>query len=60
MNVYFVTSAAAGGNICPQSYYLARRSFWVKTKEKVAVRGLSFGLRQGERLGRLRQSNSFN
>ena len=39
-----------------RSYRLARRSFWEKPKEKVAVRGVSFVLRQGERLGLVGES----
>ena len=60
MNVYFVTSAAAGGNICPTKLSFGASVVLGKAKEKVAIRGLSFGLRQFERLVRLRQSNSLN
>ena len=39
-----------------RSYRLARRSFWEKPKENVAVRDVSFVLRQGERLGLVGES----
>ena len=60
MNEYSVIRTAAAGNICSTKLWIGALVVLGKANEKVAIRGLSFGLRQVERLGRLRQSNSLN